>query len=140
MCSPKVSKYALQQTGKTSSMENKEIMRPYLIIVQYSTGDIFWPNPSIGIVKSKSWACVACKYPKTAFYFASMSNCISMSWALLLKRALVKTCRALGGDNILVSKTTKIKVESYHEDYTGTVKTSECHKSHYLSINNLVIP
>ena len=53
-CSPKLSRHALRQTGQTSSIGNKRIMRRYLRIVRYSIGDICWSNPSIGIARRKS--------------------------------------------------------------------------------------
>jgi len=102
--SPKVSRHALRQTGHTSSIGNSGIIKRYLRIVRYSTGDICWHNPSIGIARRKSWACVACKHPKIAFCLVVMSNLTSISWTLLLKVALAKTCYALGGTMSLLVK------------------------------------
>ncbi|KAL4589317.1 hypothetical protein LXL04_002223 [Taraxacum kok-saghyz] len=53
-CSPKESKHALRQIGHNSSTGNSGIKRRYLRMVRYSTGDICWPRPSIGIARRKS--------------------------------------------------------------------------------------
>ncbi|KAL4580031.1 hypothetical protein LXL04_016205 [Taraxacum kok-saghyz] len=53
-CSPKESKHALRQIGHNSSTGNRGIKRRYLRMVRYSTGDICWPRPSIGIARRKS--------------------------------------------------------------------------------------
>ncbi|KAL4576570.1 hypothetical protein LXL04_012666 [Taraxacum kok-saghyz] len=53
-CSPKESKHALRQIGHNSSTVNSGIKKRYLRMVRYSTGDICWPRPSIGIARRKS--------------------------------------------------------------------------------------
>jgi hypothetical protein len=55
----------LRQTGHISSVGNREIIRQYLRILRYSTMDICWHNPSIGIARMKSWVWAACRHPKT---------------------------------------------------------------------------
>ncbi|KAL4558242.1 hypothetical protein LXL04_036440 [Taraxacum kok-saghyz] len=52
-CSPNESKHALRQIGHKSSTGKSGIKRRYLRMVRYSTGDICWPRPSIGIARRK---------------------------------------------------------------------------------------
>jgi len=84
--------------------KNKEIMRWYQRKVRYSTYDICWPNPSIWISRRKDWACATCKHPKIAFCVLVISNFTSISWTLLLKKALAKICSTLGGRVSLLVK------------------------------------
>ncbi|KAL4566165.1 hypothetical protein LXL04_030275 [Taraxacum kok-saghyz] len=53
-CSPNESKHALRQIGHNSSTGKSGINRRYLRMVRYSTGDICWPRPSMGIARRKS--------------------------------------------------------------------------------------
>ncbi|KAL4582492.1 hypothetical protein LXL04_007042 [Taraxacum kok-saghyz] len=53
-CSPNESKHALRQIGHNSSTGKSGIKRRYLRMVRYSTGDICWPRPSMGITRRKS--------------------------------------------------------------------------------------
>ncbi|KAJ0891784.1 hypothetical protein HanPSC8_Chr09g0358131 [Helianthus annuus] len=85
-------------------------MRRYLRIVRYSTGDICWPNPSIGIARRKSCACGARRHSKTALCLTVKSNCTSISWTILLKRALANACWASGGAVSLLVKPLKSKL------------------------------
>jgi len=78
-CSPKVSRFALWQTGYTKSRENNGIIKQYLRILRYSAYDICCLNPSIKIVRRKSRACVACKHLKADFCLVFISNLTSIS-------------------------------------------------------------
>jgi len=92
---PKGIQTSLMAKRDTSSIQNNGTIRRYMIIVQYSIGDICWPNPSIWIIRWKYRACVACKHPKTTFCLVVMSNFTSISRTLLLIRTLIKICCAL---------------------------------------------
>jgi len=78
-CSPKVSRFALRQTGYTSLRENNGIIKQYLRILRYSTYDICCLNPSTKIFRRKSRACVACKHPKADLCLVVISNLTSIS-------------------------------------------------------------
>jgi hypothetical protein len=52
----KLSRHTLRQIGKTSSLWNNGIMRWYIRMVRYSTGDMCWSNLSMKIARRKSWA------------------------------------------------------------------------------------
>lgn len=54
VCFLTVSKHTLQQLEKISLIRNIGIIRWYIKIVRYSTGDICWHSPSTRIVRRKS--------------------------------------------------------------------------------------
>ncbi|MFS7959165.1 hypothetical protein Hanom_Chr08g00687421 [Helianthus anomalus] len=66
-CSPNWSKQAFRQIGHCSSSGNIGIMSRYFKITRYSTADIFWPKPSMGMNDRKSWAWGPRKHSRTAF-------------------------------------------------------------------------
>jgi len=140
-CSLKVSMYALRKTWHTSSIGNNGKMRRYRRIVWYSIDEICWFNPSLGMARRKSWACVACKHPKIIFYLVVMSNFTSISWTLLLKRALAKTCFALGGTISLLVKLllSKAGIVSHGTSMTWP-KLEFISLIHYLWKYDLVVP
>lgn len=108
-CSLNILEHVLQTTEQTSSIWNMGIIRGYIRIIWYSTGDLCWHNKSKGIAKRKYWACATCKQPKTTFCLVIISNFTSMSWTFLLKKALAKICYALGGEMSLLVKLLKSK-------------------------------
>lgn len=54
VCFLNVSKHALWKTGQTSSIGNKGTISRYLRKIWWSTGDICWSEPSIGIARRRT--------------------------------------------------------------------------------------